>query len=295
MSKNTWLYIIIGVLVGCLSACDKNAHEAEQHGVSACLSFADELDVNRVKAFNGYLWIYNSTGKLVEEYTYADEKDLASQRFYLASGQYIFVSALNLQSPLAYKNQNATETLTFQVSSSTSLPEHAFYATTEVEVDGNKSQWVTLPMKRFLSELTIMITDAPSGTRLAAKVYEPAEGVYPVWKDADGRFGLPTAESLSEITIPEVTEQGGNIVTESVKLMPTPQGKSVSKMELVLTTVDGGTFVCDVEAPVMQLGGIYELNLPYHDLKPYLHVSASKITDWKEGWTIDGEILNPTN
>ena len=45
----------------------------------------------------------------------------------------------------------------------------------------------------------------------------------------------------------------------------------------------------------MKPAGKYELTLSYNELKTYLRVSAIKITDWKYGWTISGEILDPNN
>ena len=296
MSRNIFLYIIIiCAAVSCMSSCDKNAHEKELHGVSAYLIFDDDLDASQTKVNGGCLWIYKADGGLVKEYSYKETKELSSQRFELSAGSYFFVSAINLNLPLAYKNQNKMETLVFYTTISDLLSEQAFYSTVQVEVGENEYQLVALPLKRILSELTIKIEGVPSGARLNAKVYEPAEGILPACKDAEGVFGQPVAEVIPEVALPESLEKEGTSVVESVRLMPTAQGRNCSKLGLFLTVADGDTFVCDVEAPQMKSAGKYELVLLYKDLKPHLRVSAFKITDWKYGWTIDGEILNPNN
>ena len=295
MSRNIFLFIIVCAIVSCMSSCDKNVHEKELRGVSVYLTFDDELDASQTKVKSGCLWIYKADGGLVKEYSYKETKELASQRFDLSAGTYFFVSAVNLNSQLTYKNQDRMETLVFYTPTSDLLLEQAFYTTVQVEVGENEYRLVALPMKRVLSELTIKIEGAPSGTRLNAKVYESAEGVLPACKDDEGKFGHPAAEVIPEVTLPESLEKNGAIAVESVRLMPTAQGKTYSKLGLFLTVADGSTFVCDVEAPRMKSAGKYELTLAYKDLKPYLHVSAVKITDWKYGWTIDGEILNPNN
>ena len=100
---------------------------------------------------------------------------------------------------------------------------------------------------------------------------------------------------MTEVILPESLEKNGAIVTEAVRVMPTAQGKSGSQLGLFLTTTDGVTFECVVDAPRMKPAGKYELTLSYNELKPYLRVSAIKITDWKYGWTISGEILDPNN
>lgn len=295
MSRNIFLYIIICAIVSCMSSCDKNAHEKELRGVSAYLTFADDFDASQTKVQSGRLWIYKADGSLVKEYSYKEAKELASQRFDLPAGVYFFVSSVNLNLPLTYKDQDKMETLVFYTSTSDLLSEPAFYSTVQVEVGENEYRLLALPMKRILSELTIKIEGVPSDTRLNAKVYESAEGVLPACKDAEGMFGQPAAEVIPEVTLPELLEKDGTIVMEGVRLMPTAQGKTCSKLGLMLTVADGNTFVCDVEAPQMKSAGKYELTLVYKDLKPYLRVSAVKITDWKYGWTINGEILNPNN
>ena len=295
MSRNTFLYIFICAIVSCMSACDKNAHEKELYGISVRLTFDDELDASQTKVKNGSLWIYQVDGKLVKEYFYEGAKDLSSQCFDLPAGNYVVVSALNFNSPLTYKNQNEMQALAFYTSAPEPLSEHAFSRTDQVEVSENENQLVTLPMKRVFSELAIKIEGVPSGARLNTKVYEPAEGILPACKDADGQYGLPTTETMTEVILPESLEKNGAIVTEAMRVMPTAQGKSGSRLGLFLTTTDGVTFECVVDAPRMKPAGKYELTLSYNELKPYLRVSAIKITDWKYGWTISGEILDPNN
>ena len=293
MVRNVFLYVFACVLVCCMSSCDKNVHEGE-YGVSAFLTLEDEQDATQITVKDSYLWIYKNSGTLVQEFAFENAEELASQRFKLDAGHYVFVSAINCRTMLTVKDKGNMETLQLSAPTSDCLPERAFYGTSQLDVSGNGNQQVQLTLRRVLSELSVTITGVPSGLKLTAKALESAEGVYLARKDVNGTFGLPASETISEINIPEVVEKGNVITTGVIRLMPTAQGKSNSKLNLFLET-GGNSFECMVEAPKMNVAGQYELVLPYKDLKPYLKVSATKINDWKEGWTIDGEILNPNN
>ena len=102
------------------------------------------------------------------------------------------------------------------------------------------------------------IEGVPSGARLNTKVYEPAEGILPACKDAAGQYGLPTTETMTEVILPESLEKNGAIVTEAMRVMPTAQGKSGSRLGLFLTTTDGVTFDSVEDAPRKNPAGKYD-------------------------------------
>ena len=43
----------------------------------------------------------------------------------------------------------------------------------------------------------------------------------------------------------------------------------------------------------MEVGKDYILDLDYNELQPYMYINSSSISPWEDGWTVDGEILNP--
>ena len=78
-------------------------------------------------------------------------------------------------------------------------------------------------------------------------------------------------------------------------LMPTAGGQERCYLSLNVTTPDGTSLTYLADAPRMECGKAYVVELDYTKLRPYMLLSAFTINDWTEGWTISGEILNPTN
>ena len=47
------------------------------------------------------------------------------------------------------------------------------------------------------------------------------------------------------------------------------------------------------EAPLMLPGKHYELALEYDGMQPHMYITAIGITDWVEGWDINGDVFHP--
>jgi hypothetical protein len=45
-----------------------------------------------------------------------------------------------------------------------------------------------------------------------------------------------------------------------------------------------------VEAPRMECGRKYTVDLDFNDLSPDMHLDAFTINDWEEGWTYNGRV-----
>ena len=68
-----------------------------------------------------------------------------------------------------------------------------------------------------------------------------------------------------------------------------------SLLRITTTEADGTVLTSTADCPRMELGMYYTMNFDYASLAPYMRFEAMTINDWQEGWTISGEILNPTN
>ena len=114
-------------------------------------------------------------------------------------------------------------------------------------------------------------------------------------------WGRATSVSKNIVTIPEATTIDGTISTQTMRLMPTALQAATranttnSHLHFVFTHADGSIIICDAEAPAMYASGKYSLKMKYSELKAYMRIDPIKINDWEEGWTVNGEILNPTN
>jgi hypothetical protein len=79
------------------------------------------------------------------------------------------------------------------------------------------------------------------------------------------------------------------------RLLPTAAGESRTQLRITTTAADGNVLVSTADCPRMELGMYYTMNFDYASLAPYMRFEAMTINDWQEGWSITGEILNPTN
>ena len=279
-----------------IQSCCKTFHTDEDSSISVALDFADESDAEGTTIGDTKLWIFNDDGSLVKGYEYSSAAQLALQRYHLAAGHYLLVTAANLRDPFTWTEPTRAtdmESLMFGLKAPASSPAHAFYGVAEVTVEKDKSKIVKSEIRRVLSELTIQMTGAPAGSTLKATLYANAVGVYPAIKGEDGTYGLPTKEDNRSIELPEGKESGGSIVTPVMRLMPTISGSISTIIYLTMTLADGEVLKGTIMAPPMDPSGKYILMIEYLSMSPTMIVNPYKINQWTEGWVVNGEILNP--
>lgn len=293
--KYTYMIMCAFVLLLGFSACDKDAHEGER-GLAIALGWQDGADtgtfINDLR-----LWIYKADGEPVDEYRYDNVRETASRLYELPAGDYVLVAAANLVEPFTVEEAVGNgvkpyEGLIFSLEDASASPAHAYYGVTEVSVQGNGVEHTSVPLRRVLAELDVTIEGVPDGARLTVSVTDVATGLSPACKDADGEYGTATSRA-NTVVLPETAEKEGTLAVGTVRLMPTVAGSDRSHLHFRLTLADGTVQESEADAPVMKPSGKYRLSLHYADMRSYIHLHPVSIGDWTEGWTIDGEILNP--
>lgn len=290
------VYAVLAAIVAVLifTACDKNAHEGEW-GLAVAFAWEDESDA-ATGIEDVRLWVYASDGTFLDEYHYGDAKGLASMLLPLPAGDYVLVAAVNLRAPYSFKEtigrKIAYEDLLFELDAPEASPEHAFYGTSVVSWDGSGCKVEIVPLRRVLSELSLKVEGVPVRSKLAVRVENAADGVFPA-RVADGKYGLASMGNANVVEFPEAEEKEGVIQTEVVRLMPTVADDNHSRLHLLLTLSDGSTLDCNAEAPRMLPSGKYLLSLKYGELSLVMSFSAVTINDWTEGWSLNGEVFDP--
>lgn len=291
--SSLWVFFIL-----CSSlfiSCDNDPHEGE-HGLAIALGWQDEADKGTV--INDLrLWIYKENGEPVDEYRYDNARDIASRLYELPAGDYVLVAAANLVEPFTVEEGIGNgvkpyEGLMFALSDADASPAHAYYGVTEVSVQGDGVEQTSISLRRVLAELDVTIEGVPDGTRLAVSVTDAATALLPACKDADGEYGV-TINRTETVTLPEAIAVDGTLSTVTMRLMPTATDNNRSHLHFLLTFADGTVQEFDADAPVMKPSGKYQVTLQYMDMKPYMQLHSVSISDWTEGWTISGEMLNP--
>lgn len=291
--SSLWVFFIL-----CSSlfiSCTDDPHEGE-HGLAIALGWQDEAD-KETTISDLRLWIYKENGELVDEYRYDNARDIASRLYELPAGDYVLVAAANLVEPFTVEEGIGNgvkpyEGLMFAFSDADASPAHAYYGVTEVSVQGDGVEQTSILLRRVLAELDVTIEGVPDGTRLAVSVKDAATALLPAFKDTDGEYGV-TINRMETVTLPEAIAADGTLRTVTMRLMPTATGNDRSHLHFLLTLANGTVQEFDADAPVMKPSGKYQVTLRYADMKPYMQFLPVSISDWTEGWTISGEILNP--
>ena len=281
---NIWLWVLL--CVPCLlTSCDHDVHDdKDESGLSVSLIWADEADqgteVKDVK-----LWIFNANdGSLVEEKQYGDAQEVASQRFQLPEGTYRILTTTNLTEPFFISEQTRSLTnwnnIQIGLTNPKDVKHNAYFGVADVKIDNKEGSYVVqTPIKSVLSELTIIIENIPKGTEMSGKVLDCAGCLFPILKNSDGDYGLPSIEP-TEVEIPTILATESTLKSEVIRLMPTIQGSPASHIYLRLQLPDETLQEFDITAPKMNVGGKYELRFKYEEMQPKMNLEATI-----NGWT----------
>ena len=298
--KQKTRYIIMCLVALLFAACEDSSSPMDsEHGISVALNWADGNDVD-TEISDARVWIFGADGQLVAEKQYATKYEVALDVHTLDDGDYTVVAAINLVAPFSVGKVTNSDKLLFKLAEASASPSHAHYSVTNVTLTPDENAHAKLSLRRVLSEINIEVEGAPHGTTLAATINNAADGILPLLKDADGNYGRATGGHKNVVTIPQAIAANGSISTQTMRLMPTVADNTraiagSSYLHFIFTRADGSTMKCDAEAPAMYASGKYILKMKYSELKPYMLIEPIKINDWEEGWTVSGEIFNPTN
>ena len=303
-----WLVVcLLGFCLLLLSSCCEECKHRND-GLAVYPTWEDvpeqEVDVKDAK-----LWIYNAeTGELVERKQYGSDEELASQRFVLDEGRYSILSTINLTEPFTLGEATRASTSWMNTSTRASsdwrtikisltnpndVKHNAYFGVIDVKVDNKgDNQVVKTPIKGVLAELTIIIEGVPRGTEMHGTAYDCALCIFPLQKNVDGDYGLPSIEP-QVMELPTILSVDGTLRSEAICLMPTINGGQASYIKLCLLLPNEKLQEYDLVAPVMKSGKKYEMRLKYDEMQPYMEMSPITINDWTEGWVYKGEILNP--
>jgi hypothetical protein len=163
-----------------------------------------------------------------------------------------------------------------------SNPAQAWYGISHASVQKGKTTVVEAKLQRLMCTLTVNIANVPAGTTITHTLANVAKEVRLTAQDDAGRYGVPGTETVGKLTLD----------TYPINLFPTVSGKERSLLTLDIITAAGMELSVLCDAPRMEVGKSYILELDYTKLRPYMYITPYSISEWEEGWTVSGEILN---
>lgn len=285
--------VALAMLLG-LSACDKDAHKNE-NGLVVNIVMPGDDAVSDIR-----LWVYQSDGLLVDEYHYADNNELSSALFPLASGEYVLITANNFVAPFSTDQAIGNgvkpyEGLAFTLNDTSASPAHAHYGVQRVTVVGDGITHTEVAMNRILAELQFTIKGVPAEVvKAEAKITNVAKSF------------LPYSGQLNPYTdvadLGSVTPVDGVISFPMKRLMPVVKAHSRAGTDAVQTLLqftfqydDGKAITFNAETSAIENGGTYTPEVVFDVFRPDMTVTITDINGWAEGEMNEGEILNPNN
>jgi len=177
-----------------------------------------------------------------------------------------------------------------------SSPAQSWYAVTHATVKADEVTVAEFHLQRLLSELTVIVHNVPTGAAISASVERVAHDVLLTHRDGQGRYGVADREDFLTVSLGALAADPADAATlrhDDHTLMPTAGGQPRCYLTLAVTTPEGTRLSYLADAPRMECGKTYVVELDYAKLRPYMLLEAFTINDWTEGWTISGEIINP--
>ncbi len=283
MFRRGWVCLLGLALFLFGSCCEENNHSDK--GLAVQLSWEDTSEQS-VEVKDVRLWIFNADGGTqVEEKHYGSAQELAGERFQLDEGNYLVLNTINLTSPFTIVEETRAfsnwKNIAIGLLDSKDVENNAYFGVTGVKIDDQGGSKVAQnPLKAVLAELTIVIEDVPEGTKMSGKVQNVARCLFPMQKDAEDDYGLPSTDSV-EVELPAISTTETTLQSNVIRLMPTVQGKDASHFHLRLLLPDGNSQEYNIAAPVMKVGGKYELRFKHQAMQSKMNLDAT-INNWKD-------------
>ena len=164
-----------------------------------------------------------------------------------------------------------------------------------VTVEDNRMATVHLDLDRLLALFTLTIKNVPEGTSIDVTMRGAASYVTLTDELTAGHWGLPCEEISEDIVFEQLNAANAASAIDEFKVFPTAKGQNQTLLFFHIRTREGLQLDYKAEAPRMENGKKYVLDMDFGKLSPYMLITAMSINDWTDGWAISGEILNPSN
>lgn len=316
MKKIFPLWAVAAMLL--LTACYHDQHEEmpSEYGdqpvgyLTAQLVWDDPADAN--SAIDDIRFTVSGTNGTTVTHSFTDTESAADWLQQLPVGEYDVLVTVDMDEAHGYILENAATRGTTRADEATvttalpdtrvslaepsSSPAQAWYAVTHATVKADEITVAEFHLQRLLSELTVIVHNVPTGAAITASVERVASDVLLTHRDGQGHYGVVDREDYMTVSLGALAADPADAATlrhDDHTLMPTAGGQERCYLTLIVTTPEGTQLSYLADAPRMECGKAYVVELDYTKLRPYMLLEAFTINDWTEGWTISGEIINP--
>ena len=312
--------LLAGVGAGLLCACYHDQHEFQPNQydgkpvgyLTPLLLWDDPADAGTTTTIDDIRFTVSGTGGTTVANRFNNTEAAADWLQQLPVGDYDVLVTVDMDEAHGYVLENAATRGTTRADEATvttalpdtrvslaepsSSPRQSWYAVTHATVREDEITVAEFHLQRLLSELSVIVSNVPTGAAITASVERVASDVLLTHRDGQGRYGVADREDFLTVSLGALAADPADAATlrhDDHTLMPTAGGQERCYLTLTVTTPEGTRLTYLADAPRMECGKVYVVELDYTKLRPYMLLSAFTINDWTEGWTISGEIINP--
>lgn len=223
--------------------------------------------------------------------SFANPEQLASEPFMLPAGEYdILVTAdmaeadgFVVEGLPASKSGSGMGEVAVSLTDPSSSPAQAWFSVNHAIIKEGDVTTIEPKLQRLLASLDLKIANVPSGTSINKTLLYIAKAVILTEKGQDGRYGAPKRNPRLSVYLKDGI----------TNMLPSAAGVERNDILMLVKTADGKELLVTLDVPRIDVGKTYTLNLDFKTLQPYMFIDSGSISPWEDGWTVNGEILNP--
>lgn len=249
---------------------------------------------------------YTVTGanEVLEEKEFSSPAEASEWMIPLPVGEYDVLVAANMDKANGFELSETVptkSTLTLpdtytKLTNASSNPVQAWNGIAHVVVLENKMATVHLELDRLMALFTLKIANVPAGTVIDVSMRNAADYVTLTRERSEaGHWGVPSEEISDDIILGRLDENNAATAINEFKVFPTATGLDKTILMFHIKTNHDLELDYVGEAPIMENGKRYILEMDYEKLSPFMYITSVAINDWTDGWSFAGEVLNPKN
>lgn len=222
---------------------------------------------------------------------FANPEQLASEPIMLPAGEYdILVTAdmaeadgFVVEGLPASKAGSGLGEVAVSLANPSSSPSQAWFSVNHAAIKEGEVTPVEPKLQRLLASLDLKIANVPSATSIKKTLLSITKTVILTEKGHDGRYGAPQSKPSGSVSLKDGI----------TNMLPSAAGVERNDILMLIKTADGKELLVTLDVPRIDVGKTYTLNLDFNTLLPYMFIDSGSISPWEDGWTVNGEILNP--
>ena len=236
-----------------------------------------------------------------EEKEFASPEEASEWMIPLPVGEYDVLVAANMDAANGFELSETVPTkgtLTLpatytKLTNASSNPVQAWNGVAHVVVENDQMATVHLELDRLMALFTLNLTNVPEGTVIDVRMRNAAYYVTLTKEREAGHWGAPSEDISDDIILGQLNASNAESAINEFKVFPTASGLDKTILLFHIKTNHNLDLDYVAEAPIMVNGKKYILEMDYRTLTPFMYINSVAINDWTDGWSFNGEVLNP--